>query len=229
MTTTSRDTIRPRRALAGLSFAALALLAIAGCGTGTSATGEWRPPRSANVPFSNVLVVGISANSRVRRSFEEQLVQYLSAGGTKASASILLGSAMGSETLTRDAVLAMVKDTGADAVVVTKLIRRTVKAGETQETVDIKIGPQITVYEDAGLTEIFASNITMTEEPGQLTAKSKAALETSVYDVADKGRVVYKIATTSKFTEINGDAIIDITGNIAEAVSKQLRSDHLVR
>ena len=211
-------------------FSTLALLSLAGCGTGTSATGEWKEPRSVNAPYSSVLVVGMAENSRVRRSFEEQLAAYLSAGGTKASASILVGSSLlGSEALSKESVTAMVKSTGADAVVVTRLLKRTVKAGETRETVDVKLGPQVTVVEEPGLTEVFASNVTYTQVPGQLTAKSKAILETSLYDVADKGRVVYTIATESKFEEINGDAIIDITGDIADAISKQLRSNRLVR
>ncbi len=74
--------------------ALLALLLTPGCGTRTSATGVWSEPRPAQVPYQNVLVVGVMPNSRMRRSFEQQVTDAIAAGGTRATASVFVSSEM---------------------------------------------------------------------------------------------------------------------------------------
>lgn len=215
--------------LRGLALLCLpAVLTIMGCGTGTSATGTWREPRSASAPYGHVLVVGISPNSRVRRSFEHQLTEAISTGGTRATASIFVASEMGAGALSPETVRAMVEKSGSDAVLVTRLLGRTVTSGMSQERVDVKAGRTVTVIESLGVTEVYAANYSLNKEPGELVAKSKAIIETSVYDVADNGRVVYVITTNTKFEEVDGDALVDITGNLADAIAGRLRSDRLV-
>jgi hypothetical protein len=167
----------------------VALCAVAGCGTGTSATGEWREPRSANAPYDHVLVVGVSPNSRVRRSFAKS---------------------------------------GADAVVVTRLLGRSVSSGITQERVDVKAGRTVTVIEQPGMTEVYAANYSLTREPGELVAKSKAIIEATLYDVADSGRAVYVVTVNTRFEETDGDVLVDVTGNLADAIAAELRSNRLV-
>jgi hypothetical protein len=205
-----------------------AVLTIMGCGTGTSATGTWREPRSANAPYAHVLVVGVSPNSRVRRSFEHQLTDAISTGSTRASASVFVASEIGAGALSPQTVRAMVEKSGADAVLVTRLLGRTVTSGMSQERVDVKAGRTVTVIENPGVTEVYAANYSLTREPGELVAKSDAIIETSVYDVADNGRIVYVITTNTKFEEVDGDAIVDITGNMVDAIAARLRSDRLV-
>ena len=221
----SIDSRKARRV--GALAVAMALVA-AGCGTGTSATSEWKQPQPVDLPYRHVLVIGVSPNSRVRRGFEEQMVDAIVKGGTKATGSIFAGSAMGSEALTPENVKAMVASTGADAVLVTKLLTRTTKMAETQQKVDIKAQPSITITEEPGLTTVFASDYTMTIEPTELMVKSKATIEATLFDVADKGRLVYRVAVNSKFEEETGDEVLDIVGNIADAIAGELRRDKLV-
>lgn len=216
------------RRLLRVAAAGLSLLAASGCGTGTRATGEWNEPRPVGLPYHHVLIVGATPNSRVRRSFEEQMAEDIAKGETDASPSILIGSAMGTEAINRDTVAAMTESTGADAVLVTRLISRTTKPGKTQEKVDIKAQPMLSITKEPGLTTVFASNYTMTLEPGEDIIKSNARIESVMYDVDDNGRPVYKVAVTSKFTESTGDELMDITGNIADAISKALHEAKLV-
>jgi hypothetical protein len=195
---------------------------------GTSASGDWREPQTTNAPYDHVLVVGVTPSSRVRRSFEHQLSDAISTGSTKASASVFVASDIRARDLSAETVKAMVEKSGADAVLVTRLLARTVTAGISQERVDVKPGETVTVIEEPGMTEIYAANYSLNLEPGELVAKSKATIESTLYDVADNGRIVYVINTNSKFEETDGDALVDITGDIADAVADRLRSDRLI-
>jgi hypothetical protein len=122
----------------------------------------------------------------------------------------------------------MVAKSGADAVVVTRLLGRSVSSGITQERVDVKAGRTVTVIEQPGMTEVYAANYSLTREPGELVAKSKAIIEATLYDVADSGRAVYVVTVNTRFEETDGDVLVDVTGNLADAIAAELRSNRLV-
>lgn len=207
----------------------LMMLAVAGCGTGTTASGDWTGQKPVSMPYTQVLVVGVAANSRMRRSFEQQAVEAITAGGSAASASIFVASGMNLGPLDRDSVLAMVKKTDADAVLITRLVDRTVTMGQTQGKAYVKVGPQITVIEEPGLTEIYESNYTVHPVEGLAVAKSDANIESTLYDVRDNGRAVYKVAVNTRFEETDAEVIVDVAGNLAEAITGKLRGDGLIR
>jgi hypothetical protein len=199
------------------------LALLGGCGARTSITSRWEEPRPAAIPFGHVLVVGVSENSRLRRSFEEALAVKLGTGGTRTTASVRAGNP--TQTLDRDLVVAMVRSTGADAVLVTRLTSRKAKLEEGETRVGVKTSQVSSLSDGPGLIELFSQSYHEYEEPGELTARSRAILESTLYLAVDGGRLVYTLITKAEFEEGKDDVV----GDVATAIARQLRSDGLVR
>lgn len=198
------------------------MLTLAACGAQTAVTGGWQESRPT-VPFDHMLVVGISPNSRVRRSFEQALAQLISAGGTPATASIEIDDA--TRALTPDVVADMVRATGADAILVTRLASRKVAPKETPGHVGVKTEQVGSLSEGPGLVDLFSTTYNEYEEPGEFTAKSTVVLDTSVFRATDGGHLVYALVTKSSFRENRDDIVADVTS----AIASQLRRDHVIR
>ena len=136
-------------------------LAVAGCGTtSTNSSGEWQQPRTREVPFQTVLVVAITPDSDARRAFEQTLAEAITDGGAKGIASYALGRQMGTSKLSRDLVVAMAEKSGADAVLVTRILQRSGQFGKSRDETYVHAGRTVTVVqnEDASLTGIMVSN-----------------------------------------------------------------------
>jgi hypothetical protein len=202
---------------------------MAGCGTGTSATGAYTGPRPANAPYAKVLVVGVAPSSRARRSFEQQAVEAIGSGATAAVASIYVASEMNLGELSPENVRAMAKHTDADAVLVTRLINREAWLGQTQGKAYVKIGPQVTVIEQPGLTEVYEGYYSVQPVEGLPVAESAANLESVLYDVRDQGRAVYKVALNTQFEETDAEVFVDVVGELATGIAGELRGDGLIR
>lgn len=211
------------RAARQLATATLLVALLAGCGARTSVTGEWQEPRSAKAPFTNVLVVGISPTSQSRRSFETALVQLIAADGTKASASITVGGAK--QPLTPETITEMVRKTGADAVLVTRLASRKVSLKEGETRVGVKTQQPSSLGDISSPGDLFSTTYNEYEEPGELSARSSADLETSLYEATDGERLVYTLKIKAKFDEGKDDVIAEVT----TAIASQLRREHLIR
>ncbi len=209
----------PSRLLAGLL-----IILLAGCGTRTSVTGAWQDGKSRGNAYSHVLVVGVTPSSRARRSFELALAEAIAAGTTQASASIQAtgGSA---PQLSPEIVTQMVRDTGADAVLVTRLASRKVSVSESAGRVGVKTQQPTSLSGGTGLVDLFSLKYNEYEEPGEMTARSTAVVETSVYETSNSGRLIYMLTTTSEFKEGRDDVV----GDVARAIAGQLRREGLIR
>ncbi len=111
------------RALSGLASlwcSVLLCLAVAGCAS-TSLVNEWQSPDAAPA-MRKVLVVGVTNQSSVRRVFEDEFAAQLRAAGVEAVPSYSL---LPEDGQAEQAVLeAAVHDAGADAVLVTRLVKQ---------------------------------------------------------------------------------------------------------
>ncbi|MCK6371375.1 MAG: hypothetical protein L6Q83_08655 [Gammaproteobacteria bacterium] len=199
------------------------LVLLAGCGARTSVSGNWEEPRSKAVPFGHVLVVGVSPNVRTRRSFEEAMVADIASSTTRASAAIRLGSP--TAPLTAETVAGMVRASGADAVLVTRVATRRVALAEEPGRVGMKTSRPSSLGDGPGLVELFSQTYHEYEEPGEITTRSKAELESSVYHAVDGGQLVYTLRTRIRFEEGKDDVI----GEVANAIARQLRRDGVIR
>jgi len=101
-----------------LAVAALALLTA--CAS-TTIVDQWESPGYSGGPFKRLLVVGITKEATVRRIFEDEFVRALRARGTDAVASYMLIPEDGQ--VDRPRLERAVKESRADAVVVTRVLR----------------------------------------------------------------------------------------------------------
>lgn len=213
----------PPRAAQHLTTAAVLLTLLAACGARTSVTGEWQEPRTTAIPFDNILVVGISPTSKTRRSFEQALVPLIATGGTKASASITVGGSK--KPLTPETLQQMVRETGSDAVLITRIVSRKVSLAESPDRVGVKTQQPSSLGDVTGVVALFQTSYNEYEEPGELSAKAKATLVSSLYEAADGERLVYTVETTVKFDEEKDDPVAAVT----QAIAARLRHERLIR
>lgn len=219
---------QPHRRAAQFAMSAL-LLGVAAC-SHVSGAGAWQEPRPANVPYQRVLVIGVSPESRVRRSFEQQMAEAINASGaTRATSSVYVESEMNVAALTKERVIEMITRTKADAVLVTRMVSATVTAAKSKDQAILKVGPTITIDESANATAVWVSDFNLTQVSGRLEADEDAMIEATVYDVASKGRPVYRISIADKFENASADIIPDVAGDVASVIARELHRDGVVR
>ena len=123
-------------ALMRLGVAACAAAVLSSCASSTQLTKSWADPGAANRSYQKLVIVGVSANTTLRRSYEDSFVEALKLRSVPSTPSYTF---TGEGPLDRAAVNAKVKEMGADAVLVTRLV--------DQETVDQTYPPS---YSTAG-------------------------------------------------------------------------------
>ena len=100
-------------------LSAAAVLLVASCAS-VSVTNQWKDPSWSGPPAANVLVIGVSRSDTTRRLFEDTFVRDLTAAGVRASASYAsIPPGDGGSAKLGD----VVKSTGSDAVLVTRVQR----------------------------------------------------------------------------------------------------------
>jgi hypothetical protein len=105
-----------RRRLPALAAAAF----LAACAS-TTIVDQWQSADFKGGPFKRILVVGITKEATVRRIFEDEFVGQLRARGTGAVASYTLIPEDGQ--VERPRLERAVKESGADAVLITRVVR----------------------------------------------------------------------------------------------------------
>lgn len=100
-------------------LSAAAVLLVASCAS-VSVTNQWKDPSWSGPPATNVLVIGVSRSDTTRRLFEDTFVRDLTTAGVRASASYAsIPPGDGGSAKLGD----VVKSTGSDAVLVTRVQR----------------------------------------------------------------------------------------------------------
>ena len=106
---------------------AVAALVSACAADGTSAGGDaqivdrWQQPDPPAQPYRTVFVIGVAQSDDTRRLFEDELVQQLQAQGVRGLPSY---GVIPRGEVARDEVVRAVRASGADGVVVTRLLKR---------------------------------------------------------------------------------------------------------
>ena len=98
----------------------LITLAVAACAA-TSLTNSWKSPDYKGPALKKLLVVGVSNQPVVRRTFEDGFVEQIKAAGVDAVASYTLIPEDGQATEAR--LTQAVKEAGADGTLITRLVR----------------------------------------------------------------------------------------------------------
>jgi hypothetical protein len=103
-----------------LAVLAVFALALGGCAT-TQLNSVWKDPAYQNRP-ARIMVVGVFRSPLYRRVFEDEFVTQLQARGTAAIASYTVLPDMRQDD--RNEIAAKVKELGADAILITRLVSK---------------------------------------------------------------------------------------------------------
>ena len=209
--------------------AGLAMLAAA-CTRPTTVESAW----SAGVPqhqaFSKVLVVGVTPSYTTRCRFERMMRDSLSNANATAITSC---SKMDSkDPLTRDAIVALVTDLGADAVLATRLVDA--KANLVEGGTDEARGRAFykptgygygygydPYYGPYGVPVVYGEFVA---EDASFTLQRTVVISSNLYETRD-ATLVYTLDTTTRDRKSQSEVIDAVTLAIAE----RLRRDGLVR
>ena len=154
----------------------LAIIFIAGglmssCAS-TKLTHIWVDEASKGTSFSNFLVIGISDQEGIRRSFEEKFVEQLKQEGVNAVSSADALDIPANKKLEKEPILEVVRKYQNDAVIITHLI-----GVERREI----YRPRTPLYR--GYYDYYHHAYGYVNRSGYYTSHNFVKLETNVYDV----------------------------------------------
>lgn len=221
------------RAARGL-FAAVIAVALTACSSASTTThseSDWLKPEARKTKYQKILVVSAAEDSDVRRVLEDRLAEEINASGATAYLSYRIGRKMEIDELTRETVVAMVEETGADAVLVTRVVDREAHAAKTQEELILYVGPTVRVVqdEDRNFSSVTYSNYALEVVPSDMIAEGNAMLESSLYEAAGTNGLVYRAMTKADITLDGGQPIEQSAYEIASGIAKKLRRDGVIR
>jgi len=159
--------------------AAVALLVLASCAANTELTSSWSDPALHGKTYTNIVVVGLSKQSTIRRMYEDDFVAELQRRGVKGTASY---NVAGEGQIDKDAFEAKLKELGADGVIVTRLV--------DQQTVQTYYPPTYSTMAApsayyGGWYGYYSMGYTYMSSPGYVTNDQVYRLETNLYDVGE--------------------------------------------
>lgn len=178
--------------IVGLFMAATLLLS--GCAA-TQIINQWSNPSYTAASFKRIMVIGVSKQSSIRRTFEDEFVAQLTAAGTAAVPGYEFIPEDGQVEESR--LAEAVKRADADAVITTRLVRVEREA----EYIPGTYGP----YPGFGFYRWYSSAWVGFYEPPRLRFYDIYISETSLYDVGNDRLVWSGIAKTTKLNDIRSE------------------------
>ena len=189
----------------------LAILILAGCASVRLAD-SWKEPSFAGPAPRNVLVVGVAASAANRQILEDSLATGLRSAGLQAVASYTLTPAGG--VVVRDQVKEAVGKAGADAVIVTRVLRAETR---TQVVSNNAASPYAGGYYGSGLYGWWGVSTAM---PAAVLESDVLVLETTLWQVTTE-KVVW--GATSEVFEPG--AVLKSSTDLTQALIARMRSD----
>jgi hypothetical protein len=152
---------------------------VAACET-TKPVAEWRSKNYQGGAFDNILIIGVSKETTVRRLFEDTFVTELKKLKVNAVSSTTIMPA--GDEISKQNVDAAIKGKNIDAVLVTHLVG--------VESKEVYTPPTYTPSLYAGYYGYYSHVHSYVYQPGYYTRYKVVKLETNLYDVAS-GKVVW--------------------------------------
>lgn len=202
--------IAPSRVFISLALAGV--LVLSGCAA-TQIVNQWSNPEYPSHSFKKTMVIGISKQTSIRRTFEDEFVAQLRSAGVDAVPSYryIKEDAQVPEPRLKEAVI----QAGADGAVITRLVRVERKTDVTPGYYDVP--PPFGFY------GWYSHAWNGYYEPPRVYQYEVYISETSLYDMI-KNEVVW---TGSLETRAPGN-IRDEIKKYAETVIQALRENHLL-
>lgn len=195
----------------------LSVLLLAACTKGTKITKVSHEKRPADAPYSKVLIVGVTPNEGLRWRWERLMASTLEDRGITAWASV---KEMGYDTpLNRDNVVVAVRKTGADAVLVSRLIRQDVAARGVDARKEAKLRRR-----DEYIFDFFRYDYEEVEVPSYTLLTSTVEINTDLYE-ATEGRLIYSLNSITYQKQTEWEVLDEVT----IAITKRLGKDKMAR
>jgi hypothetical protein len=196
----------------------LALLLCACASTGDRVVKVFEDRAALDSPYTRILVVGAHAETGTRRTFEDSVVRALAALGAEARSSLAVMDA--AQNIDRESVVAAMREAGADAVLVTRVVdietQSEIEQGQTQA--------ELARRNDVPLADFFRYEYVESADAMTVTTVRTVILETDVYDAASEKKV-WSVESTS-FDKQTAYGVID---GVARAISAELERDGLIQ
>ena len=164
-----------RSSIRFIAIVAFTFLLLSFCST-TQTTNTWVDQSYRGSPVSDVLVIAVSKDGNLRRSFENKFVQKLKATGVRAVPSA--AEMPLDQKMEKEAVLAIVKKLGVDSVLVTHLV--SVKEKDVS-TPAAEYRPADDYHR--GQAEFYQDVYDYSRQPQYYPTRVKVRLESKLYDV----------------------------------------------
>ena len=201
-----------KNSLLGTIAAVSVCLVLVACSARTKLTKSWTDEAYRGSEITDVMVIAVTEENAVRRSYENRFVRKLKATGIEAVSS---AAVLPPETkLDKDKIVAEIKRRGVDAVLVTFLV----------EVVEEEIRSPVTTRElpddyhggDYGLIYDTVHN-------PAYTSTAKVRLESKLYDAkADK------LIWSAESTTMNAASDAKLMESVIDALVKDLRKNKLL-
>ena len=151
--------------------AAVLLTVLCGCAT-TEVTNTWKDPQYRGGPVKKILVVGISNQASVRRTFEDTFAETLKASGVETVPSYTVVPEDGQ--MAEEKLRAAVQQSGAGAVLITRLVER-------QTDSMVTVAEPIGAYRRTSLSGYYSSAWVGHYEPVAVQEFHYVVLETTLF------------------------------------------------
>lgn len=212
-------------------FAILILAVVAtGCAPALTLESAWQGDGRTVGPFRHVLVVGVSQSFDRRRFFEVAAADTLRAAGATATASTAQMTTR--DPLDRERITALVAATGADAVLVTRIVNQDVALRSERGRVVAKADSSVDVLDryDPSVYTLYRYDFTVGVEPDRLVVDREAAVRTELFAAAT-GAVVYRIDSRVRLSAAESrsfSADVAVLDRVGRALAARLVRDGVV-
>ena len=168
-----------RSTLLHLGVATVVAAVLASCAASSRLTSSWADPAASGRTYKKMVVVGVTPQAAMRRMYEEAFASQLKQRGIDAIGSYAL---VGEGKLEKEAAEAKIRESGANAVIVTRLV--------DQETVQEYYPPSYTTVAApsayyGGWYGYYSMGYTYMSSPGYVAENKVFRLETNLYDVGE--------------------------------------------
>jgi hypothetical protein len=210
-------TFDPRRKAIQVVSIGIVLAVLAG----PQVAGAEKAPLPPDASYRNVLVIFLARSFDIRRYFETELVNALAQRGTTAVRST---SMMDSRVpMVPGTFLAMVEETGADAVLVTQPVQLKTKATM------VDMNPQSTYnIRPTWYFNVWSVELTEYVEPQGLNLEHDLSLATQLYSVQSKEAVWAMESSSNILVAFDQGPDYSIFVKEAAAIVKQLRRSRMI-
>jgi hypothetical protein len=195
----------------------------------------WLPGARPATPYSKILIVAVSDDFDRRRVFENRLASELAAGGTAGIPSTR--TMLTTDVLDRESVAALVKTTGAESVLVTRLVNEALGVKEQRGREVLKAdnpgapSSAATNVENPYYYNVYTYDYSVSSEPPSLEIERDLIVTTDLFEVGE-GKRIYTIRSNVRITSsanLDQNTDVAVIDKVASELARQLRRDRAVR